>query len=193
MAPNYNAVGANQGASPYGSGDPYYNESSGFITPHPAKKRTSNWIKIGVPVLILVIIGAVVGGVLGSRSHKSSNNNNGGSSGSSGSQSGESAASSAVSVKLDVGRFATATNSAYMMPIYPSTVSTLSLRFSFLVEHFIRQIPQHSHPPHFCLLIMSPCPGQKTLSSQRTPVFSPPDLIALFSLRPLTNGKRYLG
>jgi hypothetical protein len=115
MATNYNSVGTNQ--SPYGSGDPYYNESSGFITPHPAKKRTSNWIKIGVPVLILVIIGAVLGGVLGSRSN--SNSSNGGTS----SAGGEAAASSAASIKLDIGRFATATDSEYMIPIYPSTVS----------------------------------------------------------------------
>ncbi|KAF8078779.1 chondroitin AC/alginate lyase [Lyophyllum atratum] len=120
MAANYNAVGGNH-ASPYGSGDPYYNESSGFITPqHPVKKRTSNWVKIGVPVLILVIIGAVVGGVLGSRASKSDTKGTGGA----GSASGEAAASSAASVKLQVGRFATATNSEFMMPIYPSTTNT---------------------------------------------------------------------
>ncbi|KAG6818070.1 hypothetical protein H0H87_009225 [Tephrocybe sp. NHM501043] len=116
MSANYNAVGGNH-SSPYGSGDPYYNESSGFITPHPVKKRTSNWIKIGVPVIILVIIGAVVGGVLGSKAAKNSSNGSTGSS-----SSGEAAASSAASVKLEVGRFATATNSAYMMPVYPSTL-----------------------------------------------------------------------
>ncbi|KAF5385284.1 hypothetical protein D9615_001384 [Tricholomella constricta] len=118
MAANYNAVGAH--ASPYGSGDPYYNESSGFITPHPVKKRTNNWVKIGVPVLILVIIGAVVGGVLGSRASKNDTSSNG----ETGSSRGEAAASSAASIKLEVGRFATATNSAFMMPIYPSTTNT---------------------------------------------------------------------
>ncbi|RDB28830.1 hypothetical protein Hypma_015698 [Hypsizygus marmoreus] len=117
MAPNYNSVDVHP--SPYGSGDPYYNESSGFITPHPAKKRTSNWIKIGVPVLILVIVGAVVGGVLGSRSSKSDNKGT-----TAASSSSEAAASSAASVKLEIGRFATATNSAYMMPVYPSTTNT---------------------------------------------------------------------
>ncbi|KAG6911560.1 hypothetical protein DXG01_011862 [Tephrocybe rancida] len=119
MSANYNAVGGNQ-SSPYGSGDPYYHESSGFITPHPVRKRTSNWVKIGVPVLILVIIGAVVGGVLGSKASKTSSASGGSSKGASG----EAAASSAASVKLEVGRFATATNSAYMMPVYPSTTNT---------------------------------------------------------------------
>jgi hypothetical protein len=120
MATNYDSV-ANP--SPYGSGDPYYNESSGFITPHPAKKPISNWIKIGVPVLILVIIGAVVGGVLGSRNNSSSNNNSAASS-----ASGDAAASSAASIKLDIGRFATATDSEYMIPIYPATVSKIFLK-----------------------------------------------------------------
>ncbi|KAG5653353.1 hypothetical protein H0H81_000975 [Sphagnurus paluster] len=117
MAANYNAVGTTN-PSPYGSGDPYYNESSGFITPHPVKKSTSNWVKIGVPVVILVIIGAVVGGVVGSRSSKNENNS------SSGSKGGAAAASSAASVKLEVGRFATSTNSEFMIPVYPSTTNT---------------------------------------------------------------------
>lgn len=122
MAANYNAVGGS-GQSPYGSGDPYYNESSGYITPHPAiRKRTSNWIKIGAPLLILVIIGAVLGGVLGSRA---SRNNNNLSASSGGSSSSAAAASSAASLKLGAGRFATATSDPYLKPVYPTTVSTL--------------------------------------------------------------------
>ncbi|PFH54816.1 hypothetical protein AMATHDRAFT_72577 [Amanita thiersii Skay4041] len=120
MAANYNSLHPNSNASPYGSGDPYYNESTGYITPHPMKKRgISNWIKIGVPVLIVVIVGAVLGGVLGSRSHSSTS-----STGSSGGPQGEAAASSAASVKNSMGRYATATDSFYMVPIYPSTTNT---------------------------------------------------------------------
>ncbi|KAG6878616.1 hypothetical protein C0993_001139 [Termitomyces sp. T159_Od127] len=118
MSANYNTVDSHP--SPYGAGDPYYNESSGYITPHPVKKRMSNWVKIGVPVLILVIIAAVLGGVLGSRASKSNDESEGSSSGSQG----EAAASSAASMKLEIGRFATATNSEFMMPIYPSTTNT---------------------------------------------------------------------
>lgn len=99
-------------ASPYGSGDPYYNESSGYITPQASKKGVSKWIKIGVPVLVLVIAGAVVGGILGSRSSKSSSSAN----------SAAAAASSAVSAKNEIGIFPTATDSEFMMPIYPATV-----------------------------------------------------------------------
>jgi hypothetical protein len=78
----------------------------------PAKKRTSNWIKFGVPVAIIVIVGAVVGGILGSRSSKSSG----------GGGSGDAAAESAASAKAQIGIFPTATNSQYLVPIYPSTV-----------------------------------------------------------------------
>jgi hypothetical protein len=81
------------------------------------KKKTSNWLKIGLPVLILVIIGAVVGGVVGSRKSSSSSSSSG-----AGSANGEAAASQAVSAKLEIGRFATATNSYYQVPIYPATV-----------------------------------------------------------------------
>lgn len=99
--------------SPYGSGDPYYNESSGYITPQPAKKGMSNWIKIGIPVGVLVIAGAVVGGILGTR-HSSS------------SAAGKTAgASAAASAAKEIGIYATSTNSEFMMPVYPSTVSNI--------------------------------------------------------------------
>ncbi|KAJ7582584.1 chondroitin AC/alginate lyase [Mycena floridula] len=86
-----------------------------------SQKRTSNWIKIGIPVAVLVIVGAVVGGVLGSRAHK--NNSSASSSSNSGSEN-PAAASSAVSAKNAVGLFATATNSEFMVPIYPSTTNS---------------------------------------------------------------------
>ncbi|KAG6836541.1 hypothetical protein H0H93_006921 [Arthromyces matolae] len=121
MSAGYNAVGSGTN-TPY-AGDPAYAESTGFITPNPAKKRTSNWVKFGVPILILiVIIAAVVGGVVGSKAHK--NNANDTASGAGSSTQAAAAASSAASVKLSVGRYATATNSEFMMPIYPSTTNT---------------------------------------------------------------------
>ncbi|KAJ7929313.1 chondroitin AC/alginate lyase, partial [Mycena leptocephala] len=101
--------------------EPRYNESSGYITPAQRKKGTSNWIKFGIPVLIIVIAAAVVGGVIGSRKKSSS------SSAATASQSAASAsaaASAAASAKSALGRFATATNSEFMMPIYPSTTDT---------------------------------------------------------------------
>ncbi|KAF7299657.1 hypothetical protein HMN09_00971100 [Mycena chlorophos] len=108
---------------------PMYSEArgntSGYITPAARNKRgVSNWVKFGLPVLAIVVIGAVLGGVLGSRHHNSSDNaassGSGGSSGSAVSV----APSAAVSAKDAIGIFPTATNSFYMMPIYPSTTDS---------------------------------------------------------------------
>lgn len=110
----YNPIGSTHNLnSPYR--DPAYNESTGFITPAAHKKKTSNWIKFGIPVAIIVIIAAVVGAVLGIRASKNSSGSP---------QSKEAAASSAASAKNAVGLFATATNSEYMVPLYPATVSS---------------------------------------------------------------------
>lgn len=106
--------------TPYGSGDPYYSKSSGYIASGPAKQSKRNWLKIGIPVAILVIVGAVVGGVLGSRASKSSNS---GSSGDSNSNNGNSNGNGVIN---GLARFPTSTDSFYGMPIYPSTVSLLS-------------------------------------------------------------------
>lgn len=132
MAPNYTNPNTN---TPYGSGDPYYNESSGYITPMPMKKKLSPWVKFGVPVAILVIVGVVVGAVVGTKAHSSSSGKTSsntaadGSSGDDSSPSGQAAAaSSAAAVKEAIGVYPTATDSLYLLPIYPSTVSR-NLRF----------------------------------------------------------------
>ncbi|KAG7099035.1 hypothetical protein E1B28_000915 [Marasmius oreades] len=116
--PNYSSTGYNNpdsGTNPYGSGDPYYSQSTGYITPLPSKKGTNPWVKFGIPIGILVVIGAIVGIVIGIKSHNTNN---------SGSKSAEDAATSAASAKLALGRYATATNSEFMVPIYPSTTNT---------------------------------------------------------------------
>jgi len=115
MAANYSSVNPTNNATPYGSGDPYYNESTGYITPQQsAGKKTSNWLKYGIPVAILAAIGLIVGVVLGTRS-----SHNSPSSGASSSA----AATSAIGVKNELGIFPTGTDSLYMLPLYPSTVS----------------------------------------------------------------------
>ncbi|KAJ7760544.1 hypothetical protein B0H16DRAFT_1662143 [Mycena metata] len=110
------SYGPLQTTRPYGSEDPAFTQSTGFITPARPQKGTSKWIKIGIPVAVLVIAAAVVGGVVGSRKHSSS------AATSSAAQS--AAASSQASAKLAEGVFATATNSLYQIPVYPSTTNT---------------------------------------------------------------------
>lgn len=86
------------------------------------RKGVSKWIKIGIPVAVIVIVAAVLGGVLGSRAaqrnrDESANprqgNTEGGGTGGGKGANGE------------LFKFATATNSEFMVPLYPSTVSYL--------------------------------------------------------------------
>ncbi|KAI0271418.1 chondroitin AC/alginate lyase [Gloeopeniophorella convolvens] len=113
----YNAIDTR---SPYGSGDPYYSASTGYISPPNPKKPLSNWIKFGIPVAVIVIVAAVVGGVVGSH-HSSHKNASASSNGDTGSPA---AASSALSAKNAIGIFPTATDSEFMVPVYPSTTNT---------------------------------------------------------------------
>jgi hypothetical protein len=108
--------------NPYGSGDPYYNGSTAAFgnVPKKRKKGVSPWVKFGIPVLVVIIIAAVVGGVVGSRKSKSNNVTTSGSK--SGSNNSPAAESSAASVKNEIGRFATSTDSMGV-PVYPATVS----------------------------------------------------------------------
>ncbi|KAF9244547.1 chondroitin AC/alginate lyase [Melanogaster broomeanus] len=106
MTTNYASVTRN---TPYGSGDPYYSESTA------TKEKVSNWIKFGIPIAVLVIAGAVLGGVFGSRASKNA------SAAASGSGA---AATSAIQVKNSVGLFPTGTDSLYMLPLYPATTNT---------------------------------------------------------------------
>lgn len=116
MAANYATVNNTQ-TSPYGSGDPYYNESTGYVTPQrPPVKKTSSWIKFGIPVAIVVIVGVVVGAVLGTRAaNKNASESAAGSS---------AAATSAIGAKNNLGIFPTGTDSLYMLPLYPATTNT---------------------------------------------------------------------
>ena len=89
--------------------DPYQSSA-------PGKKPINKWILYGIP-LILAIGGLIAGIVIGT--HKNTKSN----SGTAGSNDVPGSASSAVSAKLAIGRFATATDSEFMVPLYPSTVS----------------------------------------------------------------------
>ncbi|KAI0830525.1 chondroitin AC/alginate lyase [Trametes gibbosa] len=119
----YNHSNASNLHTPYGSGDPYYNESTGFIAPNATKKKNGKWLKIGLPVALVVVAAAVVGIILGVRAHNKSSSASS-KDGSSSSSSSEAAASQAASIKAEVGIFPTATNSLYLLPIYPSATNT---------------------------------------------------------------------
>lgn len=111
------SVPRNGAGTPYGSGDGYYNESSGFIASQtPQKKKLSPWIKFGVPIGILIIAGVVVGVVLGIKHHNDT----------AAASSSSNSAAAASSAAAALGLFATATDSLYMMPVYPSTVRSPS-------------------------------------------------------------------
>ena len=97
----------------------------------PSKKpKKANWKILGIALfVVLVIIALVLALVLGLRKKS-----NGGSSGATPGSSGvPGSASSAVSAKLALGRFATATDSEFMVPLYPSTVGPYALFFLFLI------------------------------------------------------------
>lgn len=131
--------GYGTGQSPYGAGDPYYNESTGYITPQrPPKTGKSKWVTVGLPVLVVVVIAAVVGIVVGTRHH-----------GDSTSSSSSSSPGSAGSAAKALGVFPTATNGQFMIPIYPATVSLdTPYRLSwFLNPNFLldQRSIQHSH------------------------------------------------
>lgn len=87
--------------------------------PTQKKSKVNKWIKIGVPVLILVIIVAVLAGVFGSRAAKKQDSTLTANSNSDAAASSEANAQS--SIRSELGRFATATDE-YFLPVYPSTV-----------------------------------------------------------------------
>ncbi|KAK2461635.1 hypothetical protein APHAL10511_006098 [Amanita phalloides] len=126
---SYNSLNSGAHQSPYGSGDPYYSESTGYITPRSAKKNgLSNWIKFGVPVLVVIIVGAVIGGVLGSKNSNSASS--------------RSSSGGAAGGNNNPGRYATATNSLYLVPVYPSTTNTAA----FTTPTFISNNAQLAWP-----------------------------------------------
>jgi hypothetical protein len=129
-------------ASPYGSGDPYYNKSSGYIASGaaPAKSSKRNWLKIGIPIAVLVIVGAVVGGVLGSRKSKKNSDSNGGNNSNNNNGNGNPSGGP----NNGLARLPTSTDPFYGMPIYPSSVSPLPFsldRGDITVPNFVLSCP----------------------------------------------------
>ncbi|KAJ6607509.1 heparinase II/III family protein [Mycena sp. CBHHK59/15] len=100
---SYDALQSNHGHQVYSNQDP--------------QEKTSKWVKIGIPVAVLVIAAAaVVAGIVATRHKKSSSAVS--------SSAAAAASASSASAKLAEGIFATATNNEYMIPVYPSATNT---------------------------------------------------------------------
>jgi hypothetical protein len=170
---SYSAINNNNGSSQYlagaGAGSPYnqpaYNDS-GYIAPIAArKKKVSPWLKFGLPAAVIVIAGVVVA-IIFTRKHSSSG----------GTSSAVASASQANSAKNAVGLFATATNSEFMVPIYPSAVSILVLSQKYNTLKLTRlnrptrlrtPVPPSTPPPTRAIL------GPQTPSNPAAPTSTP--------------------
>jgi len=97
------------------AGQYYPSQSQHYLPARPAQKKgTSKWIKIGIPVAVIVIAAAVVGAIFAIRAH---NNASASSSGGSGGSSG-----GAPGSQNDIGVFPTGLNT-WFLPAYPSTTN----------------------------------------------------------------------
>jgi len=118
------------GSSPYGNAG--YSESSAAFIPSSQgatskpKKGLSPWVKFGVPVAIVVIAGAVVAGIFLSKKNSSTSaDGKGGLAGGKDASVDSKAPIATATDLLAAGRFATATNTKYLVPVYPSAVRLL--------------------------------------------------------------------
>ena len=131
-----------QSADPMSSGNPYASQSPQGFNQQPKKSKKKLWIILGVILAILIIVGAVVGGVVGSRSGNDSSSsgsgsaadqangggNAGGGNGNTGAPSGVSNVNSEALTATAANRYlAIATESDYMLPVYPTGVGPLHI------------------------------------------------------------------
>lgn len=118
------------------SGNPYASQSPQGFNQKPKKSRKKLWIILGIILAIIIIVGAVVGGVLGSRAgnddsssgggnsaDQANGGGNGGGNGNTGAPSGVSNVNSEALTATEANRYlAIATDSEYMLPVYPTGV-----------------------------------------------------------------------
>lgn len=174
--------------------------------PTQKKSKVNKWIKIGVPVLILVVIVAVLAGVFGTRAAKKQDSTLAANSDAAAS----SEANAQSSIRQELGRFATATDE-YFLPVYPSTVSahlhapftrhgpllakatgpaqdTFCLRAWLFTYIFLRPTPLLLAIRPSFLLKMPPSSGLPTISSRQTHPSTTSALAAPGFLLPSTSG-----
>lgn len=104
----------------------YDNHGQGFTPVTKRKSGMSKWIKIGVPVLVVLIAVGVVVGVLVSKHDKSSTSST--SSGGNGTSSGGGGSGASGSKGGELGVFYTATDD-YGLPLYPTTVRVINMQY----------------------------------------------------------------
>jgi flagellar basal body-associated protein FliL len=112
------------------SANPYASASSprGYDAP---KKKRNKWLWIGLPILLLIVIGAVLGGVLGTQLNKDDNNSSGSSSDPSNSgqpantgvPSGVSDVSTNTQTGANGGRILAIQTDSNLLPVYATGVS----------------------------------------------------------------------
>lgn len=100
-------------------------QTYGYDTPAQTSRKGGSsrgkWLKIGIPVLIVLIIAGVVAGVVISKHND--NNSKTSSTGGGGSGNGTSGGGNGGGGSKNLGIFFTATD-AYGLPVYPTTVRT---------------------------------------------------------------------
>jgi flagellar basal body-associated protein FliL len=109
--------------------NPYASAGSprGYDAP---KKKRNKWLWIGLPILLLIIIGAVLGGVLGTQLNKgdnssssSSGNSNSNNAANTGVPSGVSNVNTATSTGINGERYLAIATNVNSMPVYATGVS----------------------------------------------------------------------
>ncbi|KAF9515142.1 hypothetical protein BS47DRAFT_1381662 [Hydnum rufescens UP504] len=148
----------------------------------PGRKRVTPWVKFGVPLAIVAIIGAVLGGVLGTQIHKSSTTVHGSSTSKSLSPQASSsvvaaASSSLLSIK-EFDRLPSSTDS-YGLPVYPTATNpALYTTPQFVQENAPAAWPQETFRPS--------APSVTNVRPDRPRLIAPaPKWAALPSLIPL--------
>ena len=112
---------------PMSSNNPY--ASAGYVAP---KQKRNKWLWIGLPLLILVIIGAVLGGVLGTQLNKGGKSGGGGGNSedaNTGIPSGVTGVNTATSTGADGQRYLAVATDSYMLPVYATGVSRRGIAY----------------------------------------------------------------
>ena len=131
----------------------------------PKKKGLSKWVKIGVPVAVVVLAGIGIGAYFGLRNKSNNASTNGNQQGSgNGNGNGN---NGGTSINLEDSRLAISTDT-WMQPVYPSTVS-YSPRFNWFganEQPAGRPTPQSLHSPHSM--------SRARINGLKTTLFKPP-------------------